>query len=73
MHILVIFRVTCSSKWVSRSELQRRSSKILEERSTKRLLEVGNLYQLFTTLGLEPVSIIHYTRPGSSIKQPTPN
>ena len=26
-----------------------------------------------TTLGLEPVSIIHYTRPGSSIKQPTPN
>ena len=57
----------------NRPELQRRSLKILEERSTKRLLEVGNLYQLFTTLGLEPVSIIHYTWPGSSIKQPTPN
>ena len=38
------------------AELQRRSSKILEERSTKRLLEVGNLYQSFTTLGLDPVS-----------------
>ena len=50
-----------------RSELQRRSSKILEERSTSRLLEVRNLYQTFTTLGLEPVSIVHYTRPGSSI------
>ena len=24
-------------------------------------------------IGLEPVSIVHYTRPGSSIKQPTPN
>ena len=55
------------------AELQQRSSKILEERSTKRLLEVGNLYHSFTTLGLEPVSIIHYTRPGSSIKRPTPN
>ena len=55
------------------AELQRRSSKILEERSTKRLLEVGYLYQSFTTLGLEPVAIVHYTRPGSSIKRPTPN
>ena len=26
-----------------------------------------------TTLGLEPVSIVHYNRPGSSIKQPTQN
>ena len=58
---------------MNKTELQRRSSKILEERSTKHLLEFGNLYQLFTTLGLEPVSIIHYTRPGSSIKRPTPN
>ena len=37
------------------------------------LHKVGNLYQSSTTLGLEPVSIIHYTRPGSSINQPTPN
>ena len=34
---------------------------------------VRNLYQPTTILGLEPVSIIHYTRPGSSIKQPTQN
>ena len=34
---------------------------------------VGNLYQLSTILGMEHVSIVHYTRPGSSIKQPTPN
>ena len=26
-----------------------------------------------TTLGREPVSIVHYTRPGSSIKRPTQN
>ena len=26
-----------------------------------------------TTLGLEPLSIAHYTRPGSSIKRPTQN
>ena len=51
------------------AELQWRSSKILEERSTKHLLEVGNLYQSFTTLGLEPVSIIHYTRPGTCINR----
>ena len=38
-----------------KAELQRRFSKILEERSTKRLLEGGNLYQSFTTLGLDPV------------------
>ena len=24
-------------------------------------------------MGWEPVSIVHYTRPGSSIKRPTPN
>ena len=62
-----------SSSSTSLTELQQRSSKILEERSTKHLLEVGNLYQSFTTLGLEPVSIVHYSRPGSSIKRPTPN
>ena len=38
----------------SGTELQRRSSKILEDT-------------------LEPVSIVHYTRPGSSIKQPNQN
>ena len=54
-------------------ELQRRSSKVLEKRSLLSLLKVGNLYQASTTLGLEPVSIVHYTRPGSSIKRPTPN
>ena len=27
----------------------------------------------YTALGWEPVSIVHYTRPGSSIKQPTQN
>ena len=55
------------------AELQRRSSKVLEKRSLKSLLKVRNLYQASTTLGLEPVSIVHYTRPGSSIKRPTPN
>ena len=35
--------------------------------------DVGNLYQLSTTLGLEPVSIIDYTRPRSRIKQLTLN
>ena len=61
-------------RWdIKRSELQRRSSKILEEGSTKHLLEVGNLYQSFTILGLGPVSVVHYTGPGSSIKQHTPN
>ena len=54
-------------------ELQRKSSKILEECSVKSLLEVGSLYQSSTTIGLEPVSIVHYTRPRSIIKQPTPN
>ena len=47
--------------------MQRRSSKATS------LLKVGNLYQASTTLGLEPVSIIHYTWPESSIKRPTPN
>ena len=49
-------------------ELQQRSSKIFEERSLRTLLSVGNLYQLSTTLSLEPVSINHYTRPGSMIQ-----
>ena len=49
-----------------RAELQRRSSKVLEKRSFKRLLYVGNLYQPLTTLGLQPVSILHYTKPVSS-------
>ena len=57
----------------SRTELQQRSSKILEEHSVKTILQVVNLYQLSTTLGLEPVSIIKYTKPGSSIKRPTTN
>ena len=55
------------------TELQRRSSKVLEKRSLTSLLYVWNLYQPSTTLGLELVSIVHYTRPGSSIKRPTPN
>ena len=54
-------------------ELQRRSSKVLEKRSLWSWSKVGNPYQASTTLGLEPVSIVHYTRPGSSIKRPTPN
>ena len=41
------------------SELQRRSSKVLEKRSLKSLLLVGNLYHPSTTLGLEPVSIVN--------------
>ena len=49
------------------AELQRRSSKVLEKHS---LFQVGNLYQLSSTLGPEPLSIVHYR---SSIKQPTPN
>ena len=53
-----------------KAELQQRSSKILEERSTKRLLEVRNLYQSFTTLGMEPVSIVRYTTPGTCINRP---
>ena len=51
-------------------ELQRRFLKILEERSVKSLLQVGNLYQPFTTLGQEPVSMVHYTRPGTCINHP---
>ena len=31
------------------------------------------VYQSSATLGLDPVSIVHYTRPGSSIKRPSPN
>ena len=58
---------------ISRAELQLRSLNVLEKRSLKCLLWVGNLYQSSSTLGLEPVSIVHYTRPGSSIKQPSPN
>ena len=57
----------------NKAELQRRSSKVFEKRSLKSLLWVRNLYQSSTTLGLEPVSIVHYTRPGSSIKRPTSN
>ena len=59
--------------WMCRTELQRRSLKVLETRSLKSLLKVWYLYQVSTTLGLEPVSIVHYTRPGSSIKRPIPN
>ena len=65
------FPRNCAERYLL--ELQRRSLKVLEKRSLKSLLKVRNLYQLSTTLGLEPVSIVHYTRPGSSIKRPTPN
>ena len=41
---------------LSQTELQRRSSKVLEKRSLWSLLKVGNLYQSSTTLGLDPVS-----------------
>ena len=53
-----------------KSELQWRSSKILEYRSVNSLLEVGNLYQSSNTFGLEPVSIIHYNRPRTVINHP---
>ena len=33
---------------------------------------IGALNKAFI-IGWEPVSIVHYTRPGSSIKRPTPN
>ena len=46
---------------------------LIEEHSVKILLQVRRLYQPSNTLGLEPISIVHYTRPGSSIKQPTSN
>ena len=36
----------------------------------KSLLQVRNLYQPSTTLDLEAESIIHYNRPGSSVKRP---
>ena len=49
---------------ICRSELQRRFQKVLEKGSLKSLLLVRNLYQPSTKLGLEPVSIVHYTRPG---------
>ena len=70
---MMIGIVLCLSVQHCSSELQRRSSKVLEKRSLWSLLKVGNLYQASTTLGLEPVSIVHYTWPGSSIKRPTPN
>ena len=44
------------------SELQRRSSKVFGEA----------LFMEFIK-GREPVSSVHYNRPGSSIKQPAPN
>ena len=40
-----------------RTELRKRSSKILEEHSVKSFIEFGNLYQLSTTQGQDPVSI----------------
>ena len=49
------------------SELQQRSSNI--QCSLKSLLLVGNLYQTTTTLSQEPVSIIHFTRPGTCINR----
>ena len=36
----------------------------------KEFIIIGNLYQPSPKLGLEPVSIVHYTRLGSTIKQP---
>ena len=73
-------KVSCKHKCKSKAgkfwwipELQRRSSKVFEKRALKSLLWVRNLYQSSTTQGLEPASIVHYTRPGSSIKRPTPN
>ena len=42
--------------------------KILYSRFTKERNDLK-----YTTLGREPVSSIHYTRPGSSIKRPTQN
>ena len=41
------------------AELQRRSSKILEERSVKRFV-----------IGWDPLSMVHYTRPGTCINRP---
>ena len=52
------------------STRQRRSLKVLKKNSLKSILKVGNLYLPSTTLGLEPVSIIHYTSPGSIINHP---
>ena len=46
---------------------------VFGEALLRSLLYVGNLYQPSATLGLEPVSIVYYTRTGSSIERPTPN
>ena len=49
------------------AELQRGSSKILEEHFVKTLSLVGNLYQSSTTLGLDSISshpkLFNYTTP----------
>ena len=36
----------------------------------KEFIIIGNLYQPSPKLGLEPVSIVHYTRPGSVSSDP---
>ena len=70
---MMIGIVLCLSVQHCSSELQRRSLKVLEERSVK-MSETcfdhplhWNLYQSSTTLGLELVSIAHCTRAGSSL------
>ena len=54
----------CSQPWLE-TVCDRGATKIFEDFG-------GALNNAFIR-GWEPVSIVHYTRPGSSIKQPTPN
>ena len=49
------------------------SSEFLTKVATKIFKDFGGALNKALIRGLEPVSIDHYTRPGSSIKQPTPN
>ena len=62
----------------SRIDLSVASSTAIPFRVATKIFEDfgGALFKAFIIgweLGLEPVSIINYTRPGSSIKWPSPN
>ena len=74
------YKPTCDGKVTLINNIgapgNRVATKIFEgfgEALFKEFIMGRDLYKLSTTLGLGPVSIIHYTRPGSSIKRPTPN
>ena len=59
--------------WPTCADLLRVAMKIFKGFGEKSFSIGWDPVSLSTKLGLEPASIVHYTWPGSSIKQPTPN